>query len=180
MLSKTALQVYLLFRTKCVIDTHGARRCKRSLERIIVNNGEIEFTYEEAKQKYGITASRFVRAIDELVEKGFLDIAETGMGVHKVKTLYAISDRWRDYGTPSFRQVKRPERNIKCGFRKGNKLWQRAKKKKTTVIRAHEKALALRKNTHGETLAMRTDAHGQKIISRYNFCEGKWLCVKIA
>jgi DNA-binding PadR family transcriptional regulator len=149
------------------------------MERIL-NNGEIEFTYEEAEQQYGITAGRFVRAIDELVEKGFIDIPETGMGVHKVKTYYGISERWRDYETSSFREMHRPERSIKCGFCKGNKLWQKAKRKKSTAIRAHDRALAMRKNAHGEILAMHTDAHGQRIANRYKFCEGQWLCTKIA
>jgi hypothetical protein len=176
-LSRTAMQVYLLFRTKCVIDTHGVRRGKRSLERIIVNNGEIEFTYIEAKQKYGITPGRFVRAIDELVEKGFLYISETGMGLYKMTTHYGISERWRDYEKSSFREMHRPERSIKGGFCKGNKLWQKAKRKKSTAIRAHN---AMRKNAHGEILAMRTDVHGQKVINRYNFCDGRWLCKQIA
>jgi len=145
------------------------------MERIL-NNGELVFTYEEAKRLYGITAGRFTRAIEELVEKGFLDISETGMGLYKMATHYGISDRWRDYGTPSFRQVHRPERSIKCGFRKGNRLWQKARKKKSTAIRAHG---SMRKNVHGEVLAMRTDAHGQKIVNRYNCCDGRYLCTQI-
>jgi hypothetical protein len=144
----------------------------------ILNNGEIEFTYAEAKRKYGITAGRFRRTIDELVEKGFLDISETGMGLYKMATHYAISDRWRWWGTESFKSAKRPEPNIRgCGFRKGNKLWQKARRKKSTAIRAHG---AMRKNAHGEVLAMRTDAHGQKVINRYIYCEDEGLCVQIA
>lgn len=177
-LSGTAIQVYLFFRCKCQFAKRNRRPGKRSqglMERIL-NNGELVFAYQEAKRLYGITASRFRRAIDELVEKGFLDISETGMGLYKMATHYGISDRWRDYGTPSFRQAHRPERSIKCGFRKGNTLWQKARKIKSTAIRAHG---TMRKNAHGEVLAMRTDAHGQKIVNRYNYCNGRYLCTQI-
>jgi hypothetical protein len=180
-LSGTAIIVYLLFRCKCQFAKKSKRQGKRSeglMERIL-NNGEIEFTYIEAKKERGITKGRFVRAIDELIVKGFLDVTEPGGGVHKLKTLYGISERWRDYGTPSFRQARRPERSIKCGFRKGNKLWQKAKRKKSSAIRAHGGALAMRKNAHGEILAMRTDAHGKKLINRYNYCDGRYLCTQI-
>lgn len=146
------------------------------MERIL-NNGEIVFTYEEAKRLYGIKPSRFRRAIDELVEKGFLDIAETGMGLYRMATHYAISDRWRWWGTDRFEQAKRPEPSIRgCGFRKGNKLWQKARRKNSTAIRAHR---PMRKNEHSHILAMRTDAHGQKVVNRYNLCAGRWLCVQI-
>jgi DNA-binding PadR family transcriptional regulator len=181
-LSGTAIKVYHLFRCKCRVAKRSRRPAKRSeglMERIL-NNGEIEFTYKEAEQQYGITRGRFVRAIDELIEKGFLDITEPGGGVHKLKTLYAISERWRDYGTSAFQKARRPERSIKCGFRKGNKLWLKAREKKSTAIRAHGGASAMRKNAHGEILAMRTDAHGKKVVSRYIYRRDKGLCVQIA
>jgi hypothetical protein len=177
-LSGAAMPVYLLFRCKCQFAKKNKRPGKRSeglMERIL-NNGEIEFTYIEARRKYGISRGRFVRAIDELIEKGFLEITEPGGGVHKQKTLYGISERWRDYGTPSFRQASRPERDPKCGFRKGNKLWQKAKRKKSSAIRAHGGASAMLKNAHSEILAMRTDAHGKKVKNRYNYCDGRYLC----
>jgi hypothetical protein len=179
-LSGTAIQVYLLFRCKCQIAKKSRRQDKRSeglMERLL-NNGELVFTYIEAKQKYGMTAGRFARAIDELVEKGFLDIAETGMGLYKMTTYYGISDRWRYWGTEKFEPAKRPEPNIRgCGFREGNTLWQKAKRKKSTAIRAHD---TMCKIAHGEVLAMRTDTHGQKVINRYNYCDGRYLCTQIA
>ena len=96
---------------------------------VIENNGEIEFTYGEAKSKYGITT--FKDAIDELMEKGFLDVAETGMGVHKVKTLYSLSDRWKLYGTPQYEKPKpRPQGSINRGFQKGNQYGRNCKQRK--------------------------------------------------
>ncbi len=127
-LSGVAPQVYTLFRTKCQISkrygTHGRH------QRTITNNGEIEFTYLEAEKKYGISKDRFARALDQLIDRGLIDVKSSGMGVHKVKTWYAISERWIDYGTPAFCEAKRPGPNISNqGFRKGNQLWRRAQQR---------------------------------------------------
>jgi hypothetical protein len=85
-----------------------------------VNNGQITFSYKEAADKYGLTASRFRSAIDELVEKGFIDIARSGYGLHKHQTLYAVSRRWERFGTPEFMHAKRPRRAERMGFPEGN------------------------------------------------------------
>ncbi len=91
---------------------------------------EIIFTYKEAEKKYGISDSRFGKAIDELIEKGFIDIADTGMGVHKVTTLYSISDRWKLYGTKDFVKKERAKGPINRGFQKGNQYGRNCRKKK--------------------------------------------------
>jgi hypothetical protein len=119
-----ATQVYLIFRTKLQVSNRKDRRGKRSLP-VFENNGEIVFTYQEANNKYGISKTRFRNALDQLIEKGFIDVAQTGMGVHKVTTFYAISDRWRHYGMDSFQQAKRPKAPIaNPGFKKGNEFWR--------------------------------------------------------
>ena len=73
------------------------------------NNGQIVFTYREALRDYGLTARVFGRAIDNLVWAGFLDIARSGGGLEGDCTLYALSDRWRAYGTSAFRRAERPK-----------------------------------------------------------------------
>jgi len=175
-LSGAAMKVFLLFRTKCRMEKARGKPGKRGP--VIINNGQIVFTYREARKKYGVSPSRFRRAIDELLAKGFIEIADTGMGVHKVATYYAISERWRDYGTSGFKEVKRPRPKIaNPGFKPGNTKWKKAPKKKSSVENAHG---AVRTVEHGEVLAMHTDAHGQKIATRYKWRNGKWLASKIA
>jgi hypothetical protein len=101
----------------------------------IANNGEIVFTYKEAKEKYGISYGAFRDAIDELRDKGFVDIAESGAGLYKSANLYAISDRWRLYGTPEYEKPKpRPKGPMNRGFQKGNRYGRNCKKKKSTVV----------------------------------------------
>lgn len=65
-----------------------------------VNNGKLVYTYREALDK-GIYRSRFNRAIKDLIDKGFLDVAGYE-GRYNARALYALSERWRDYGTDKF------------------------------------------------------------------------------
>ncbi len=117
----TACQVYLIFRGKCRLEKVQARPGSRDKTYVIANNGKIQFTYKEAFEKYGISAKRFTKAIDELVCVGLIDIAHSGFGLQKDVTLYAISDRWERFGTPEFEKAQRAKRTEKIGFRKGNK-----------------------------------------------------------
>jgi len=125
----TAHKVLAIFWTKRQFEQVG-RKGKEQWD--IVNNGEIVFTYVEAENRYGILPGAFRTAIDELRVKGFIDIAETGTGTHKVKTLYSISDRWRKYGTPEYQAPKaRPKGPINRGFQKGNRYGRNSRKKKS-------------------------------------------------
>jgi len=80
------------------------------------NNGEIVFPYKEAKKRFKIPKSSFARAIDKLMEHGFIDIAHLGGGLIGDCTRYSISGRWRKYGTDSFVQKKRPKDTRGFGF----------------------------------------------------------------
>ena len=118
--------MFMIFMSKRQMEKDGLGARRRW---IIKNNGKIEFTYEDAKQKYDISNSRFTKALDELIDKGFIDIAASGMGVHKTTTLYSISDRWKDYGTPNFIKIERPKGPINRGFQKGNQYGRNCRKK---------------------------------------------------
>ncbi|WLE95203.1 MAG: hypothetical protein QTN59_10940 [Candidatus Electrothrix communis] len=87
----------------------GKRKdAKRSDDWIIRNNGEIVYPYAEAVNK-GIGRREFRNAIDELMNKGFLDITHHGSGGRSGDmTKYFLADRWKDYGTPSFRPPNNP------------------------------------------------------------------------
>ena len=80
------------------------------------NNGEIVFPYKEAKDRFKIPKSSFARAIDSLIEYGFIDIARLGGGLIGDCTKYSISDRWRNYDTERFVQKKRPKDKRGFGF----------------------------------------------------------------
>ena len=109
------------------------KRSKRSEDWIIRNNGEIVYPYSEAVRKE-IGRREFRNAIDELIEKGFLDITHQGSGGHSSDmTKYFIDDRWQDYGTPSFRPAKNPRRKDS----RTGRGWSayHAKKKKSPITK---------------------------------------------
>ncbi|MHC4123570.1 MAG: hypothetical protein ACYSSI_08360 [Planctomycetota bacterium] len=118
--SPTAYFVLGIFWTKRQIGKVGRLGKK---QRVILNNGEIVFTYAEAKREYGISYSAFRAAIDELREKGFVDIAESGAGLYKSANLYSLSERWKLFGTEDYEKPKpRPKKPINKGFQKGNRF----------------------------------------------------------
>ena len=92
----------------------------RGKEWIISNNGEIFFTYDEAKNNFGIPRSTFRRAIDQLVDLGFIDITHHGGGMMKDASKYAISERWEEYGKKEFLKITRPKDTRGLGFTKEN------------------------------------------------------------
>lgn len=105
-LSGTAKTVYFDFRMKCKMAKLKGKPGRT--KNVILNNGELEYCYATAERN-GITRPRFVRALDQLIEHGFIDIAKLGSGGHKGdKNKYAISERWRSWGTPEFEEKRRP------------------------------------------------------------------------
>ena len=80
------------------------------------NNGEIVFPYKEAKKRFKIPKSSFARAIDNLIEYGFIDITHLGGGLIGDCTRYFISNRWKYYDTDRFIQKKRPKDTRGFGF----------------------------------------------------------------
>ena len=115
-----ACQVFMIFLNKCIPDRVQTRPMRREKEWRITNNGEIQFTYDEALEKWGIKQKKFTKAIDELVRVGLIDITKSGLGLKKDKSLYAISDRWEKFGTDEFVVKKRQKRVQQFGFTKGN------------------------------------------------------------
>lgn len=117
-LSPIAVKIYLVFLLKCQNEklNIAGKPGKRGKSWRIKNNGEIEFTYSEAR-KY-CTDKTFAKAIDELFEKGLIDITHEGIGAMRDKSKYAISGRWKKFDTPEFEVKKRVKRN-----------WHKKKKK---------------------------------------------------
>lgn len=81
---------------------------KRGLKNLtITNNGEIIFTYSEAKALGIKSADTFNRVLKELSAKGFIDYSEIGNWYAKQPTKFSISYRWRVYGAPDFQKVEK-------------------------------------------------------------------------
>ena len=105
------------------------------------NDGQIVFPYKEAKKIFKIPKSSFARAIDKLMEHGFIDIAHLGGGLIGDCTRYFISSRWKYYDTDHFIQKKRPKDTRGFGFTAKN--WE----EKTGRKRRIESKSGIKNNT---------------------------------
>ncbi len=124
-----ACQVFMIFLNKCIPDRVQTRPMRREKEWRITNNGEIQFTYNEALGKWAITQKQFTKAIDEVIRVGLIDITKSGFGLQKDKSLYAIGDHWEKFGTGEFVAKKRQKRKQQLGFTKGNSYGKNSGKK---------------------------------------------------
>ena len=100
-LTGAAPQVYMVFLMKRELSDKGFGKDKA---RIVVNNGEITYTYLEALNNHWIPKSNFLRARDQLIKVGLIEIAEDG-GCHHT-TKYSISNNWRNYPEQTFERSK--------------------------------------------------------------------------
>jgi len=123
--SKTVLMLFLYRRKYSKIGRKGRGKW------VFSNNGEIIFTYQEALNKWGLTKPRFSRALDELIEKGFIDINHLGGGMVKDASTYYISQRWEEYGTDQFIPQSRPKDTRRLGFTKENWEERTGRKRKS-------------------------------------------------
>jgi len=116
-LSRCAMLIYQDFLAK-----RDMRHVKRDRKKVwvIQNNGEIIYPYTQAKDN-GFSSDQFRNAIDELQQKGLIDITHQGKGGRKPTdgagdvSQYAIDNRWQDYGTEDFRPRKPRKKDKRNG-----------------------------------------------------------------
>jgi hypothetical protein len=94
-----AIKVLNWFHEKVKIEVNKKKRGKDRYR--IVNDGDIDFTYREAMLR-GLTAQKFSKALRELHQFGFIDINKPGSALKGDFTVFALSDRWKAYGTRDF------------------------------------------------------------------------------
>ena len=87
-----APQLLVLILGKRQFIKHGKKGREK---RICTNCDRINITYAEFSNKYGITQPRLTRAIDQLLEKGFLSIVNAGGTYRQDKAVYSLSDNWQ-------------------------------------------------------------------------------------
>ncbi len=93
----------------------------RGKEWITLNNGQIQFSYDEGK-KVGIGTSSFRNAVDDCLAKGFTAITRSSNGLHKVPTLYAEVDDWKTWTKGQVSRTReKSERPSPHKFPEGNK-----------------------------------------------------------
>lgn len=147
-LTGRAQQVLLEFLRKRQITKVGHKiKGKYVKETRILNQDEITFTYKEAQDKYGLQGKRFSGILDQLIAHGFIEEANSGLGICKVTTKFRVlvdvdkaEEKWRRFGEPGFSPPKRKKR-ITHSFPKGkDNPRHKAEQKKTrgTAARTRE------------------------------------------
>ena len=63
----------------------------------VSNENNLSFTYKEASRIMNVHT--YKKAIDQLVEYGFIDIVRSGKGYARLCNIFAKSERWKNYGT---------------------------------------------------------------------------------
>ena len=114
-LTKTAILVLMDFHAKKRVQGKGKRWQ-------LLNNGELVYSYREAQGR-GISRSAFMYAIDQLIERGFLYVAEQGGGLKGHASKYGLSADWTSFGTPTFKTTTHKKRRAQypeSGFQPGH------------------------------------------------------------
>jgi hypothetical protein len=91
-LTGKSTQVYCILVTKRVL--RGIPIGKRK-DWVITNNGEIQFTYDEAEE-FGISRDKFRHGIDQLAERGFINV------ISERPLKFEFIDNWEKYGKNDF------------------------------------------------------------------------------
>lgn len=78
------------------------------------NSRDLSFTHAEGQLL--MSKARFIKAIDRLIATGFIDLIEH-FPQSRRPTIYGLSDRWRDYGKPEFKEQARVK--SRCPYKGG-------------------------------------------------------------
>ena len=91
------------------------KKFKRGDKRYRLISEEMSFTYKEARLR-GLTQNQFSKSLKLLCKHGFIDVKKPGSGLQGDYTVYVLSQRWRDFGTPQFIEKEFP-RAVDYGYR---------------------------------------------------------------
>ena len=112
-----APQLLIQILGKRQFETHGK---KGKQKRICRNCDKLNVTYAEFKSKYRITQPRMTRALNQLLEKGFLSIVHPGGMYRQDKAIYSLSTNWVIW-QPGMTFESRKKESVNRGFCKPKK-----------------------------------------------------------
>jgi hypothetical protein len=96
-LSGTAIKILILFLGKRKLIFPKDRKGQKSAM-VCENCDNLTMTYIELESPpFHFTRPRISRAIDDLLAKGFIEIKDHGGAYKQHKTVYALSDQWRQW-----------------------------------------------------------------------------------
>lgn len=106
-LTGAAKQILLELTMRLKLESYQPRkRHKHSTQFFAGNNGKLVLSYKSIHRQFGYSSATVSKAIDRLVSRGFIEIAELGCGVKRQSHKIALIRNWQDYGTENFRAGK--------------------------------------------------------------------------
>ena len=105
--------VYLIFCLKLIFprkDKESRNRLNRTGRESTgpLNSRELQFSYREAREFYGMSDGVFSRALRDLHRVGLIDVVKSGMGLKQSCNVYGLSERWRKFETDDFEDCEWP------------------------------------------------------------------------
>jgi hypothetical protein len=104
-LTGAAKQILIELRIRLKVDgckvKKNARRGKNQF--FAGNNGELVLTYSGLHNQFEYSTRTISKALDQLINYGFIEIAQLGCGVKRQSHKIALIENWRQYGTPGFK-----------------------------------------------------------------------------
>jgi DNA-binding transcriptional regulator GbsR (MarR family) len=136
-----APKIYALLRTEARMPDKKYKKEHRGRfynKQALSNNGKIELTYRDIRKLLKVSRSTIATAFRELEARGLIDVTQAGKVYQK--TLYALSERWQDFDTPDFQDV-RVQRNISEAGAKGLKQMHKKEETERRRIEKREKIM---------------------------------------
>jgi hypothetical protein len=115
-LTESGLRVLIVFLLKQPMEKVGPKEWIPKQ-----TDNDMSFTYVEAEKLLGFTPPRFARAIDNVIETGFIDLKYQGGGMEGNRSSYVLIGMWKLHGTDQFRVRPRPKKGLNIGFIKKNR-----------------------------------------------------------
>lgn len=118
-LTGPAKQILMELYIRLTVDCHKSGRNKKDVQYYAKNNGNLILRYSEMQKMFGYSPSTISRAIDNLVQNGFVEIARLGHGVQRQEHKFALIKNWQQFGTADFWVGQgKANRPINNGFKK--------------------------------------------------------------
>jgi hypothetical protein len=138
-----SLYVLIIIMSKRRLEKVSGKKTKKKTWSC-TNPDDLCFTYVEALKKFGIKKDRLIRAIDDLLAKGFLRQTHQGGACKRDKSTYALSDKFLMW-KPGTTFEKRAFDTVARGYRKPAASKINARENAThTLARKHDPKGTLR------------------------------------
>jgi hypothetical protein len=103
-LTGAAKQILVELYMRLTLDSYKSSRARHSSDKryLAKNNGKLVLSYASIHSQFGYSTATISNAINQLVNYGFIEIAELGCGVKRQSHKIALIRNWQDYGKDEF------------------------------------------------------------------------------